>query len=236
MLELIQLFEVNQNFSSPFGSDSIFSSTSINKLKLIARSPSGSNPTVRISQETVQVRSQLLDAIESIEILSRNLDEPSRQLSFAYRISDPDTKRAIITALTNLLHLGMFMRGWSGSGNYPIRIAEVPLSRDMEVAVNVTDAIAKYESSCRSLGKIGTQINNLPLVLYKDSEYQVSTASYEGITIGERIQIVKGGDRISNVASCIRLSSNWLCSSAHKYMIAIGLSSPFDIFYLRHIA
>lgn len=236
MYELIQLFDINQNFSTPFGSESVFPQTAINKLKLIAQSPSGPNPSIRLTHDSLKIRQRLVESIEAVELILSDNDVPSRQLVSTYRNSNPDIKQAIVTTLTNLLHLGMYMRGWCGSGDYPIHRADVPTSRDLEVAINVTESIVKYEASCRSLGKIGNQINNLPLVIYKDSEYQVSTEQHDGITISERIEIIKGGDTISNISSCIRLSSNWICSSAHRYITIIGQPSPFDVFYLRHIS
>lgn len=236
ILELTELFNNNLNFSSPFGTDVIFSTASINKLKLIAQSPSGPNPNVRLSPETVAARSRLLESINGIELILRNNDEPSRQLALTYKNSNPDTKQSIRNALTHLLHTGMYMRGWSGSGDYPVIKAPVPPEKEPDVAINVTESIARYEAACRSLGKIGTQINDLPLVTYKDGEYQASNCISDGITVGQRLSIVKEGDQTGNVASCIRLSSNWICSSAHKYMLVIGLPNPFDIFHLRHIA
>lgn len=236
MDELIEMFNANQNFSSPFDSNSVFTNTAINKLKLIAQSPYGPDMSVMISPETVRVRAELLEAINGVELITRNNDEPTRHLAFSYRNADIGTKQAIRSALTQLLHIGMHMRGWMGSGDYPVVRAPVPIEREPEVAVNVTKSMAEYESSCRSLGRLGTLINNLPLVLYKDGQYHVSNCERDGRTIIERISIVKQGEQTGNVASCIRLSSNWICSSAHKYIMAVGLPAPFDIFNLRHIS
>lgn len=236
MQELIESFNFNQNFTNPFHNDSIFSSTAINKLKIIAKNPSGPIPSKRLSLETIQIREKLYETIMCIETIVKNNDEPTRQFAFAYKNADPDTKYVINETLKHLLHLGMYMRGWNGSSEYPITKAPVPREREPEMALNVTKAIASYESTCRSLGKLGTQINDLPLVKYKDGQYQVSSSSDDGLTVGERISIVKDGDRSNNIASCIRLSSNWLCASAHKYITAIGKPSPFDVFNLRHIS
>ena len=236
MNEIIELFNTNQNFSTPFDACNVFSDIAINKLKLIAQSPYGPNTSIALSEETVAVRNQLFEAINSIEMLTRSNDEPTRQLAFSYRNADPDTKQAIRNTLTQLLYVGMYMRGWMGTDEYPVIKATVPPERESQVAINVTKSMAEYESSCRSLGKIGTLINNLPLVLYRDKQYHVSVSSSHGYTVGERINIVKQGDRTENVASCIRLSSNWICSSAHKYIMAVGLPAPFDIFNLRHIS
>ena len=235
--ELIQLFTINQNFTNPFRHNSVFTSTSINKLKLLAQSPYGPIPTSGLSQDTVNVRNSLLDTIKSVEIITRNTDEPTRQLAFAYRNSSPDTKIVIVAALTNLLHSGMYMRGWMGPGSeYPVIKAPVPPEREPLVAINVTNSIAEYEKSCRSLGKIGVQINNLPLVTYRDKHYQPSTSRNDGFSIGERLDIVKQGDSTNNISSCIRLSSNWICASAHKYLVGLGQPPPFDIFNLRPIS
>ena len=235
--ELTDLFNVNQNFTNPFQPNSVFTSTSINKLKLLVQCPNGPIPRIRLSGDTIRARHRLLQAISSVEVFCRSTDEPTRQLAFTYRNASPDTKAVIVTALTNLLHAGMHMRGWMGPGNeYPVIKAPVPIEREPIVAVNVTNCISNYEKSCRSLGKIGTQINNLPLVNYRDGHFQASTSPDDGFTIGERIDIVKCGHTSSNVASCIRLSSNWICSSAHKYLVGIGQPVPFDIFNLRHIS
>jgi hypothetical protein len=234
--ELTDLFNANQNFSSPFNSNTVFTPIAINKLKLIAQSPSGPIPSRPLSSETIQARSQLLEAITGVELLFRNNDEPTRQFAFSYRNSDPGTKQAIRTALNHLLNAGMYMRGWSGKGEYPVIKAPVPPEREPEVAINVTNSIAEYESSCRSLGRLGTQLNSLPLVTYKDGQYQTSNDSSNGLTIGERIDIVKQGDQCGNINSCIRLSSNWICASAHKYITSLGIPPPFDIFNLRHIS
>jgi hypothetical protein len=232
--ELIDLFNANQNFSSPFHHDAVFTTTAINKLKLILQSPSGPIPSMMLSPETIRIRARLLEVITGIELMSYHGDEPTRQLISSYRNVDPGTKQTIRQALNQLLNAGMYMRGWSGSGAYPVSYA--PPNDDVTTAMNVTNAISQYESTLRSLGKLGLQINNLPLVAYKDGQYQVSTDDHNGFTIGDRVAIVKQGKGTGNVASCIRLSSNWICSSTHKYILSLGFPAPFDIFSLREIS
>src|SRR5438093_207691 len=100
------------------------------------------------------------------------------------------------------------------------------------IAINVTNSIALFENSCKSLDKVGTLIINLPLVIYRDGAYQTSNEARNGYTIGERVNIVKKGNSTGNTASCIRLSSNWICSTAHKYIVSLGFPAPFDIFNL----
>jgi hypothetical protein len=236
MNELIHLFSANQNFTNPFSDDSVFSATALNKLKLITKSSNGPYHK-SLSLSSLEVRNRLYEIIVEVEILLRNNDEPTRTFIFAYRSSSPDTKQVIIKTFTELLHLGMYMRGWLGPGHeFPVLKAPVPPDKEAEIALQITKSISEYERLCRSLGKIGFQLNNLPLVKYRDSHYQVSTNSLDGFTIQDRIEIVKQGDRSNNIASCIRLSSNWICTTAHKYLIALGQPAPFDIFNLRHIS
>lgn len=234
--ELIDLFDANQNFTNPFN-NGVFTSTALNKLKILVRTPVTLIPGKRLSETTIANRDRLISTIGMVESLLRSNDEPTRQFAFTYRNASPDTKDAIIKALNNLLHAGMYMRGWNGPGHeFPVVRAPVPSEREPEVAVNVTKAIADFECAYRSLGRIGSQLIALPLVQCRDGQYQVSNSDRDGRTIGERINIVKEGESISNMASCIRLSSNWLCASAHKYLTALGQPAPFDIFHLRYIA
>lgn len=236
MNELIHLFSANQNFTNPFSEDSIFSPTSLNKLKLISRSSNGPYHK-SLSLSSLEIRNRLYETIVDIEILQRTNDEPTRTFIFAYRSSSPDTKQVIINTFTELLHLGMYMRGWLGPEHeFPVLKAPVPPDREGEIALQITKAIGEYERLCRTLGKIGLQLTNLPLVKYRDGQYQISTNTSDGLTIQDRINIIKQGENSTNVASCIRLSSNWICTTAHKYLTSLGKPAPFDIFNLRHIS
>ena len=50
----------------------------------------------------------------------------------------------------------------------------------------------------------------------------------EGLTIGDRIKIVRGGEN-ETMSSCIRMSSNKICASSYYYMVLIGFRLPFNI-------
>lgn len=236
--ELIDLFTNNDNFTDPFNDDAVFSASSITKLKNIMSSPVPYLKGKIISEETIRLRFELIDIITNLEMLFKNNDGPTRDLIQCYRSADYETKTKINQVLKNLLDLSMYMRGWLGQTYaYPIKRAPVPIELETQVAINVTNAISKYEQSVEALpNNIKLVINNLPLVKYRAGEYQPSNCEYEGITISDRINIVKQGDTGNNINSCIRMSSNWLAASSHKYLISIGNTSPFDIFNLRDIA
>lgn len=241
--ELTHMFNINRNFTNPFKQDSVFTDRSISKLKKLLQSKIGpvnnlSLQTQRhISYDTANARKKLVELITSLEILTKSNDLSTRNLVSLYNDSSCDIKKSIVDMLTKLLHIGMYMRGWMGNGyDYPVTRAPVPSEREAEVAINITQSISSFESSCESLGIIGKQILDLPLVKYRDGQYHLSNNINDGLTISERLNIVKQGDTTKNMASCVRLSSNWICSTAHKYLLAVGQPSPFDIFHLRNIS
>lgn len=229
--ELLELFRFNQNFTDPFSQGAIFAPTAIAKLRRIL-----TDHSITMSGDTIRRRTDLLNAITQIEHRNNTTDGPTRDLIQVYQRSSSTTKEAMVGILTKLLHAGLYMRGWMGPGHpYPIESAPVPASMVTFVDINVTASINAYETAVRTLGTIGRQINDLPLVRFRGGQFHKSTEREKGFTIGDRIQIVKQGDTTGNIQSCIRLTSNWLCASAHHYMVILGLSPPFDIFHLRDI-
>ena len=238
IMELTTQFDNSNAFSTPYIGESQFPRLAINKLKLLLQNLTHYRRNTDMPEQTMRRREQLLRVIERIEFYLANNDGTTLQLLTYHRNANPTTKLAMITCLTELMRLGMYMRGWDGQSTttYPIKQAPVPPEQQGRVAVNVTDAIRRYESSIKSLGTIGTYINGLPLVRYRNAQFQTATNSTDGLTIGERVNIVKTGDVTSNVASCIRLSSNWLCASAYKYLMSLGIAQPFDIFHLAYVS
>ena len=232
--ELTDLFTANQNFTSPFGPDKVFSKQSIIKLKNILHSPHGPDHYVMISSDTLNIRRKLLDLIILIELEN----EPDHLHIFLnmYKYGDQKTKTDINDLLKIILEMGMYMRGWDGESNYPVQEAPVPYDKEPTVAVNVTTSISEYKIKRDKMGKLGSTIHNLPLVRYRDGDYQLSKSVDDGFTIGERIMIAEKGYNNPTIYSCIRMSSNWICSSIHKYTVLLGLEEPFDIFKLRYIA
>ena len=234
--ELTEWFEREHNFATPLVNHDVFSSTAIAKLKLILQRVPNYRRQISANEETMGRRQRLIRVIETIENQTRFTDDPTKRLIMHYRNASATTKVAMITCLTELMHLSMYMRGWNGISTltYPIKTA--PAIEQVKISINVSEAMARYDSAITSLGTIGKFINDLPLVRYRNDQYHVSTTTHDGYTIGARLAIVKGGESIGNIASCIRLSSNWLCSSAYKYLTALGIKQSFDIFHLAHIS
>ena len=129
-------------------------------------------------------------------------------------------------ALHFLLEASMYMRGWEGPGtSYPIQ--EAPHTKDEErIEIAVGNCIREYNLCTNNLVP---SVNDLPLFYHNGKTFTMSTCDFEGKTIGERIDKVLLGERTSQMSTCIRLSSNWLVSSAYYYLQLTGNTPSFNI-------
>lgn len=220
--ELTETFSRLKNFSNPLSrSGEVFESRALKKLTNICLLTYPHD-----TQETINERRRLFDVIREIEILSHDNNQKAREFYEVYHQLDELTKERVRHVMHNLMELAMSLRGYLGSGPYPIRSA--PVTNQAEVDIRVTDTLGIFEKSCRDLGNIGKSILNLPLLRYRGA-FQMSTDPHDGLTIGDRLQIIKHGDETDNISSCIRLSSNWLTASAYRYMQIIGMTPSFNI-------
>lgn len=237
--ELSNIFDHNKDFRIPKinrdGSISFFSLQSIEKLKIIAG---------KLDSKT---RDSLISSISKVENANKGCSLITQNFKMKYLSSNKEFQEIITKTLKSLLDVSMYMRGWKLSGNgdsksenqqgqiessmlLPLVNTTYDLSKQGELEINVSREINNldlYNSKCSSA------VYNLPLVRWNSSGVITSNSKEEGLTIGERIQIIKAGN---SVYSCIRLSSNWLASSAHYYMTVIGLPAPFEISKMRFIS
>lgn len=145
-----------------------------------------------------------------------------RELSIEYEEGTDEVKANFANALNAMLRMAMFMRGWDGESEHPISRAPVRGRIDTELAT--TQAIAQFEEAIEKLGDNADLFRYGPLVLYDDG-IEVSRI----YTIGSRLDIVKLGDGVTGVDSCIRISSNWFAATAWYYCQMFRLPPPFDI-------
>jgi hypothetical protein len=232
--ELAHRFRHSRNFSNPMArtypfTGDVFETRAINKLKTMT-----SHPRPGESQEAAEERLSLARAIIETELFNDDNHRTSLMLHEAYHQLNPATQEQVRDAFNRLLNLAMFMRGWPGHGPLPIR--ETPSSNQTEIDLRVTQGISHFEDICRELGSMGRMIWELPLLQYRAGIFQASTEPTQGLTIGERVNIVKQGDTVNNTNSCIRLSSNWLAASVYRYLQVIGMTPPFEIDHLRNIS
>ena len=220
--ELKSVFEFHNNFVNPFKNDSIFGKREMERLKNI-----------------LGERVDMIQLINKIEKVFGSYDDKTKKFLYTYKTSCNSIKNKIRLALNLLVECGMYMRGWKGKGyTYPLSEHDTLMGPDSVEIIdyNVNKSISAYEYSITELMEIGVQINELPLYKTVDNKYYKSTLKEQCFTIGERMELIKMGNRTNNVSSCIRLSSNWICASAHRYITILGFEEPFDLKLLKSIA
>lgn len=209
VMELTACFKTLQCFRQPFSSDeSNFSNRSINKLLNIALARKG-------------IWMELVDVIRDIQELNDKQTGSERRFVSLVR-SHPG--EPVCDVLQDLLELGMKMRGWTGSGPYPLDLC--PVDDPTSVDDRVFDQFQKFERNLTNLSRdIGNYILRLPLMSHDGFFFYASRDTSNGLSIGERLEIIK---RNETIAACIRMSSRWLILSAIYYQIILGRESPFD--------
>ena len=228
--ELALHFTKTKAFLNPVDG-TVFSGLAIRKLKLICRLVYPED-----TEETISERNSLRSAINHVEVLTKETSESIREI-YKIRMASEIFKIKIDRAIHSFFRLGMFMRGWDGVGALPIERA--PVFDQILVDIRVNTEIHIFETEIKELGdEIGGLILNIPLLRYVEGEYIHSNNLEEGLTIGERLRIVKMGDNDEVQESCIRLSSNWLCCTAYKVMeiLEIPGGGGYDIAKLRYIS
>lgn len=235
--ELISLFRANKDFSCPDRRGGVFSKESINKLRSIAKSkiPPPIPGVFQGTQYTINnTWKQLVTEIKNVEMYQSSIEANCKKLKEQYNSSSSDDKVIIKSFLEQLRDCGMYMRAWRGIPNpYPVSksICENSALTDRLTS----ESIGKFTEMCDKNKNIGTMINNLPLIRFKDLKYNASSDKNQGLTIGQRLAIVSRGTRDNNVYSCIRMSSNYICASAYLYLQTIGENPGFKIEDLRDI-
>lgn len=229
-VELADLFATYKNFTNPLATSEVFSSLAINKLeKLCLLRRSGE------SGECIEARDKLFRAIGAVRAYQLDKNLGMLALNDLHK-SSPQMKEYIETTLKLLLEASMYMRGWRGVGKYPIEEATVNTPDAELVSTASLEALHRFDRYLETLpSKLSNLLLSLPLYKYM-GEFIVSSDEHEGLTLGDRLCIVRGGERNNNMASCIRFSSNWLATSAYMYMLVVGLPLPFAVEKLRHIS
>lgn len=231
--ELEKIFRIERCFKNPI-ENTIFSDNIIRKLKNICSFIHPGELLTHFSERT-----NLLNTINYVELINTKEYGKLREFHDIFHILNEDKKNSIRICVSMLMDMGFYMRGWNGIDDYPVEYC--PVENQNEVDVNVTQAIARFETKCNELNSLlddvdlGHILLNLPLFKYDNGTYIISNNIIEGTTIGERIYIVKEGEDADTV-SCIRLSSNWICCTAYRIMQTLGMIPQFDIEKLRYIS
>lgn len=229
--ELADDFSQKKNFTNPLHREGMsFPAVAIAKLKRLCQ-----KTHVGETSDGAEERLKLLHSIALTELFTNENNAKARELYLVYSDGNEDVRTSIASAINSLLHLSMCCRGWlDDSQPYPIENA--PIDNQYEVDIRVTQSIAAFETTCGECEEENAElVLGLPLLRFR-GDWQVSIDTGEGITLGERLSILKNGEDHGNYNSCMRLTSNYFAASAWRYLEVIGFPPPFDIARLRDIS
>lgn len=225
--ELAESFRINKNFLNPIANQTSFEDLAIRKLKILAHEfHPDQSPDAR------EEKLNLYNAIIETEIFTEENNLHLREFYQLYTSSEDSEKQAIRDIFRLILEIGMYMRGWSGEGIYPI--IQAPYQDQDLVDERVSNALRRFEEACLQFPLLGDQIKHLPLFYYRDG-FIPSTDHNQGITLDDRLELIRSGNTTTNINSCIRMSSNWICYSAYRYMQIVGMDPPFPLEALQNI-
>ena len=137
-------------------------------------------------------------------------------------IESAENRKNVESCLLRLHELSMYMRGWKDGEKFPP--GELDDTELIDIDVRVTIGFIRYYEQIEKSGEYG--IGKLPLMRYENKTWRIATLVEEGLTIEERCIIIKTSNDMN---SCIRISSNWLASTAWYYMYMIGMEVPYLI-------
>jgi hypothetical protein len=183
----------------------------------------------------------LVQAIRAIKEESSDERRSVNELVTAYRKASLSEKLAIDNVLWTWLYFGMSMRGWTATPPssteaisksalyintpFPLHETDVEHGDTLDLRVHRWGELL-YEA----LGACSTdwrkRLAGARLYLFSDNQYLLAHDREQGLTLEDRLRILT---RTDNVHACIRLSSNWMCSSAYYYFIQLDHAVPFAI-------
>lgn len=231
-IELIQTFENYREFRNPLDSTQrrLFADHCVNKLIVLAKKPC-------IDKTISDRRKRLVMIIESIRTESEHRTRYLSSIKETLCHRD-EWKIEFQTLLEALYRMSLTMRSLRETDHLPEDGGSGTLTpEETQEAVALT-AVGLDQLLHKVDPWVKDTFINLPLVIYYPRENKFSTgeSTFEGHTIGGRLNIVHSGENTTVVSSCLRLSSNWFLSSICFYQLTLGFPTRFDISRLRHIA
>jgi hypothetical protein len=191
--------------------------------------------------KTLHAYRELYEAIEGAEKQSKSLTEHAKILKTAF--SEANVAESVKNAFEKLLRAGMFMRGWKvanpESDAYPLKSSDTTYDcaeHQWKVEMNSTEALDEFETAVAAIPdhvtrELVEKTRLLRAVKCGGSSIQFvgSLNSDQGVTILDRIKIVKEGETTQNVFSCMRMSSNMFVGSAVYYLSVLGFDPGVDM-------
>jgi len=169
--------------------------------------------------------------IRSYEVFDESIEEIDRISEFTQEtvklIKCSPQKDIIYDFISSIKDLGFILRGWDGSGEYPLKSQDTLTEDFGDVEIKYTIQKDKLRGIFLSLSDCDqTIVENLPLLTRMCGKFVRVTSDDVGTTIKEKLKIMED-DQDDN--SCIRLSSNYLLESCWYFIKECFDEVPFDI-------
>lgn len=230
--ELYDLFKNTNLFLNPFEKNKLFSISQIERLVKLGNwifdCPFEYKYLFIYNPNTKEQIRKCVDLISHMIIMQKEDFRKLKEWKIMFDNLNEKNKNIIKKGIRKLFELTMKMRGWKEYEHYPITITP-PYSNE-EIEKRTLEAIIELDECNQESNDF---IYSLPLIIWKN-EFIQSMIEEQGITIGDRIKIVKKGES-EGVSSCIRLTSNVLGATYCFYSKLFGLKEEFDIKDLIYI-
>ena len=225
--EIISFLNVHKDFRDFTNEGEIMTERNIKKLILICKNfPHEKSFT------------DLLCTIRDIRMLGNVVNSKMKEFITYLKGSDETTKDNINKIFDKLFYLGMYMRGWDGNSEYPLTEQKCKnyAERYDEIETIVLEKVRDINETINSLSDTTKIIiKSLPLIKLseKDKSYYRSTNYDEGLSFYERLMLISSNP--DSIYSCLRLSSNYLISTAQYYNALVNSRNYINIKELEFI-
>lgn len=181
---------------------------------------------------------ELLNTIRETKMLGNVINARMKEFISYFKGCDKTTKEKVNEIFDKLFELGMVMRGWNGESNYPLSEKDCSnyTERYEEIENRVTERMRKLNEHINSMSDTTKIIiKSLPLIKLseRDKSFYRSTNYDEGLSFYERLMLIS--TKPESVYACLRLSSNYLVSTAQYYNVLINSKNYIDITKLEFI-
>lgn len=216
--ELYNLYSNKKVLQDPLKKDELLSNFNIKKL-------------IKICDSKDEIKTSLRKLI--IDLDNHQIDADNRIYEIINKIKEDKTEtmqNAMEHFMRMLIDLSMNMRGWNGNSEYPIKNIHEMDEKLIDKRVN--ESLHNIDLYVENFPFPCGDILRLPLVKYQFGKY-IRGDNHNGRTIKDRLDIIRNSQK--DVYACIKLSSNWLVSSAYKYSKILGINPGFNIEEFKHV-
>lgn len=224
--ELYNLFKNTNLFVNPFEKNKLFHKHDIQRLIKLGNwvfdCPFEYKYLFVYNSETKEQIRKCVELAEYMLLLQKDEFNKLKSLASSYEEMDEANQKNIRKTIQQFLKLTMYMRGWKEDEPYPIESTPIVLYEETEK--RVLEGIVKLDESNK---KCNGFLYCLPLIIWKN-EFVQSCIEEQGLTIGDRINIVKKGE-LEGISSCIRMTSNVFAATFCFYCKLFKMKEVFDI-------